>query len=155
MPGNFRNCYNYFATRSTSSSTVHNNVQVTNSILQMLTTSVASYAPSIIIPGTVAQTLASIYVIAHSDSYASEKILHLLQGCTSAARFGLAVTLIFEKQQCSDSSQSNTCTASFLLLLIYSAIVSVNLAASALPKEIVRNSTQPDNEHSGLVSNQV
>jgi hypothetical protein len=119
---------------SNSTSNVHNNTQVTNSILQMLTTGIQSFAPSVIIPGTLAQVLASGYTIFHSDSSIPEKLLHSLQGLIAAGRLGLAIALMFEKENCDTSSQTNLCISSFMLALIYSGTVSVGLAASALSK---------------------
>ncbi|MCW8409630.1 hypothetical protein OQJ13_11675 [Legionella sp. PATHC035] len=133
-----------FFSGSKPTSTVHHNVQVSNSIIQILTTTVESYAPSVVIPGTVAQTIGSIYAVSHSDSHVSEKLLHVLQGLIALARFGLAIALMFDKQECDVSSQENKCIASFLLLLIYSGIVSVGLASSALSKDI--NSSQASHE---------
>lgn len=139
---------------STPTSTVHHNVQVSNSIVQILTTTVESYAPSIVIPGTVAQTLGSIYAISHNDTHISEKLLHLLQGLIALARFGLAIALMFEKQECDASSQANMCIASFLLLLIYSGVVSVGLASSALSKDIKPSQESHENtEHQSLIQN--
>lgn len=113
-------------------SLVNNNVQVTNGIVQIITTSVNSYAPSAVIPGSVAQILGSIYAICHSDSRNIERIFHFLQAVVALGRLGLAIDLMFDRQECDASSDDTRCIISFLLQLIYSGIVSVGLAASAL-----------------------
>lgn len=115
-------------------SVVHNNVQVSNSIAQILTTSAESYAPSVVIPGSIAQSLGSIYAIYHGDSSIAEKCLHLLQAMIALGRLGLAISLLFDKEDCDPASKDNRCIVSFLFQLIYSGIVSVGLAGSALAR---------------------
>lgn len=155
LSGFFSSCYKCVTTQSNPTSDVHNNTQVTNGIVQILTSSIESYAPSAIIPGTLAQVLASFYAISHNTTYTPEKLLHLLQGLTAAARLAVAITLMFEKQQCDTTSQSNTCIASFLLMLIYSGTLSVGLATSTLSKASNDNQTlthhDDEEEHEDLL----
>lgn len=93
------------------------------------------------IPVKVVQTAAELYALCSKDTHISEKIVALLQAGLTITQIGLAITMLFEGEQCNitgsnvfNSDTSNLCKADFLLDMLYAGILATGWGASELSK---------------------
>jgi hypothetical protein len=134
MSNCFKNALSALSMRPYRSSTGHRNAQRINAGSEIISTSLSQFTPAAVIPTKIAQVLTSTYSLFRTDTNVPEKVIHFLEAGISATQVGLAITLLFQSQNCK-ATEGSICQAIFLTELLYSGI----LLTGWIPSEFVKD----------------
>lgn len=131
-------CCRKASLRPFASSTAHRNAQRGILTTEVLESTLAAFSPTVVIPAKVMQSSVSFYSLFRGDTQPSEKMTHFLQAAVAIAQLGIGIALLYEGNECQDTSNT-LCRTAFLLQLVYRGLT----LSTSIPSEFSKAPYDP------------